>query len=266
MEVWVGHGQVDRYFRRPGLDVWVWSETSKAVDAGGGDLHLISSCASGRITRMLLADICGDGQLFEEVSADFRKLMRRNVNSLRHTRVVRQMSEQLDELAQRGGFASTLLGSYLSTTRTLHICNAGHPPPFVYRRLTGDWSTLKSPAPGAAAEKETLGTVHPLDYQQFATKLAPGDLVLSCSNALTECKSGTGSTLGQEGLLQRLRKLEVAQPQQLIKQLVNRLRQEHPANSQATEISLLLCCCSRTQVGWKNSLLAPFRVVCPWLR
>lgn len=76
MEVWGGSCASDDCFRRPGLDIWIQSQNVEFADAGGGDLHLLSSCASGRITRMLLADICGIGPLFSEIAGELRDLMK----------------------------------------------------------------------------------------------------------------------------------------------------------------------------------------------
>ena len=111
MEVWGGHGATNHHVTRPGLDVWIWSQSREVSDAGGGDLHLLSSCASGRITRLVFADVCGFGSLFADIAADLRELMKRNVNSLAQARFVRQMSCRLDEAAERGGFASTLVST-----------------------------------------------------------------------------------------------------------------------------------------------------------
>ncbi|MGE3780977.1 MAG: hypothetical protein AB7F89_27560, partial [Pirellulaceae bacterium] len=100
MEVCGGHGEGTRYYRRPGLDVWVLSRVRQDVEAGGGDLHLLSSCASGRITRMLMADICAFGPLFDGVASRLRRVLKRNVNTILQTRSVRQMSEELAAAAQ----------------------------------------------------------------------------------------------------------------------------------------------------------------------
>ena len=56
MEVFGGHGETSNQIKRPGLNVWVRSQPRQDTIAGGGDLYLISSCASGRITRMSHCD------------------------------------------------------------------------------------------------------------------------------------------------------------------------------------------------------------------
>jgi hypothetical protein len=58
MKVWGGNRATWSQFSVPGLDLWVHSEPFRSSD-GGGDVYYLSSCASGRITRILLADVSG---------------------------------------------------------------------------------------------------------------------------------------------------------------------------------------------------------------
>ena len=56
MEVWGGNHSADGAVTMSGLDAWIYSEPYRG-DAGGGDVYYVSSCATGRITRMLVADV-----------------------------------------------------------------------------------------------------------------------------------------------------------------------------------------------------------------
>ena len=59
MEVWGGNQATFAAFEKAGLDIWLYSRPF-GTDASGGDLYYLSSCASGRITRMLVADVASD--------------------------------------------------------------------------------------------------------------------------------------------------------------------------------------------------------------
>ena len=78
MEVWGGNHAIDRGFQTAGLTIWIYSRPFGQAE-GGGDVYYLSSCASGRITRMLLADVSGHGQSVAQFAAQLRDLMRRNV-------------------------------------------------------------------------------------------------------------------------------------------------------------------------------------------
>lgn len=261
MEVWGGSGATSTCLRRPGLDVWVRSQPQSKIESGGGDLHLLSSCASGRITRMLLADVCGFGSLFAEIAAELRDIMKKNVNSIQQARVVRRMSLRLDEASRRGGFASTMMSTYFAPTRSFTLCNAGHAPPLLFRAASGEWSILKQMRTDATSVDSPPGVVGPNEYQQFKLRLGVGDMVLSYSNVLTECRSLTGGIIGLVGLLKRVRRLDATRPQELITQLLTQVQSEHMENLTRSDTTVLLCRASEVGVRWQDNVLAPFRLL-----
>lgn len=261
LEVWGGNCPRNSYLRRPGLDVWVWSEPQSCAESGGGDLHLLSSCASGRITRMLLADVCGFGSLFSEISDELRDLIKRNVNTIQQASAVKDLSCRLDDASQRGGFASTLISTYFAPARSFALCNTGHPPPFLYRASADQWSILKETLGSGSNCDSSLGVVHPNAYQKFETKLGMGDMVLSYSNALTESRGADGSTLGVNGLLQRVRQLNGTRPSDIGPSLLSRIGDEHPENLRSDDATILLCKATSTPVAWRDNVLAPFRLL-----
>ena len=234
-------------------------------ERGGGDIHLLSSCASGRITRILMADVCGFGSMLSDIAGDLRELVKRNVNTIRQSGVVQQMSRQLAYASDRGCFASTLIGTFFAPTRSLTLCNAGHPPPLLYRATSGTWSALKREQPSMASfdRDESLGVVDPLEYQEFKTKLGLGDMVLSYSNVLTESRGPSGGTIGLEGLLDRVRLLDPDQPAQLTARLSASVLGEHAQNLAGHDATLLLCRATDRPVTWRDNILAPFRLFRP---
>jgi hypothetical protein len=262
MEVCGGHGETNRHYTRPGLDVWVWSRARHDTRAGGGELYLISSCASGRITRLLIADVCGCGPLFDDVAGRLREIMRVNINTVRQSRSVRQMSEQLATAAQQGGFASTLLSTYFAPTRSYSLCNAGHPPPLLYRRETDQWSLLKQkPKPNLVLSGDSnLGVVDPAEYQQLETTLAVGDMVLSFSNSLSEGHRRDGRTWGIDGLLDVVRQFDAAEPAAIPQALVDYLTDDNRTLAEE-DLTLILCQATESRVTWKDNLLAPLRLL-----
>lgn len=92
MEVWGGNRQVDRYLETPGLEAWIYSQPHQQAP-GGGDVYYISSCASGRITRILLADVSGHGVDASKLAVGLRELMRRNINIVKQSRFVTEMNQ-----------------------------------------------------------------------------------------------------------------------------------------------------------------------------
>jgi hypothetical protein len=56
MEIWGGNHAADAGVSTPGLDLWVCSRPHEHA-VSGRDVHYVSLCASGVITRFILADI-----------------------------------------------------------------------------------------------------------------------------------------------------------------------------------------------------------------
>ena len=72
----------DANYSMPGLAMQIYSRRADHCLEGGGEVHYVSSCASGRITRMMLADICGSEDTFRRLSCKMRDGLIRSINSI----------------------------------------------------------------------------------------------------------------------------------------------------------------------------------------
>ena len=138
MEVWGGSQGIARSVRLGGLDAWVYSKPYGGA-AFGGDIYYASSCAAGHINRMLLADVSGHGDAVAESAVALRKLMRRYVNFLDQSKLVRSLNRQFTAMSRQGRFATAIATTFFAPTRVLTVCNAGHPPPLLYTASNRRW-------------------------------------------------------------------------------------------------------------------------------
>src|SRR5436190_24089769 len=97
MEIWGGNEPADHSVSMPGLDAWVFSRPYEDAKAGG-DVYYVSACATGRITRLLLADVSGHGTKVAETAMGLRRLMQKYVNFIDQSAFVRSMNQQFGEL------------------------------------------------------------------------------------------------------------------------------------------------------------------------
>src|SRR5271170_509866 len=144
MEVWGGSEPTTRSVKLGGLDAWVYSKPFGGAGFGG-DVYYASSCATGRINRLLLADVSGHGDAVADSALALRKLMRRYVNFLDQTKLVRSINRQFAAMSRQGRFATAITTTFFAPTRVLTICNAGHPPPLLYTASNRSWSILEKP-------------------------------------------------------------------------------------------------------------------------
>jgi phosphoserine phosphatase RsbU/P len=204
LEVFGGNAPVDSSVSVVGLNAWVYCKPFEDAE-GGGDVYYVSSCATGRITRLLLADVSGHGNLVSDTATQLRSFMRRYVNYLDQTSLVRAVNARFSELSRDGSFATALVMTFFAPTGALTLCNAGHPPPMI--RRGGVWETLDSAIEGCV--NFPLGIVEAGDYQGFETDLSEADLILCYTDALPEARiGGTGAFLGYDGLCAILNQID----------------------------------------------------------
>ena len=218
MEVWGGNTRSDSGVIMPGLDAWIYSEPWQH-DTAGGDVHYRSSCASGQVVRMLVADVAGHGESVAKTAADLRALMRRYVNDHDQIRFVRSLNREFTAASSDGIFATAVAMTFDSPTNNLLICNAGHPPPLWYQSALKKWTYLVPDE--AASANVPWGIVDTVDYEQFAVRLRVGDLVLCYTDSLIETRDADGELIGQAGLLGLIRQLDNPEPAGLVPRIIS---------------------------------------------
>jgi sigma-B regulation protein RsbU (phosphoserine phosphatase) len=266
MEVWGGNQPADRGVVMPGLTAFVYSRP--VGGEAGGDVHYVSSCATGRITRMLVADVAGHGAQVAQSADHLRNLMRRYINYLDQSSFVRALNEKFGTLEREGRFATAISLTYWAPTRVMTLCNAGHPRPLFYDSRAGDWGALDAecaplagalaaygapdgvahgasapPAAPAALLQPTnlpLGVAHSIEYEQFYRRLDRHDLLLLYTDSAIEARSPAGDELGEAGLLDLVRSLDPTRPERLVGGVINGLRQHTRSDEPADDLTLLL--------------------------
>jgi sigma-B regulation protein RsbU (phosphoserine phosphatase) len=241
MEVWGGSQLTTRGVEMGGLDAWVYSKPFGEAQRGG-DVYYASSCATGRITRLLLADVAGHGNTVASTAANLRTLMRRFVNRLDQTEFVRLLNQQFAALSEAGTFATAVVATFFAPTQRLIVCNAGHPRPLLYQATNQEWTLLGSDPTNEeiTANNMPLGIIDVTEYEQFDVELKSGDCVLSYTDALIESRDADGEMLGEAGLLQIVRLLGDVEPRLLTKTLLREIRDRYPENLTEDDVTVLL--------------------------
>lgn len=239
MEVWGGSHLTEESVELGGLDAWIYSRPYGEAHAGG-DVYYVSSCATGRISRVLLADVAGHGQSAAGTAGELRGLMRRFVNHLDQKEFVRLLNKTFEALPRDSFFATAIVTTYFSPTRTLSVCNAGHPRPLLYRAAQHAWELVGSHGEAAPLTNMPLGILDITEYDQFDIQLEPGDYLLSYTDALIECAGEDGEMLREVGLRRMLQDLADVPPPQIIGALLAELGRRYPGKLGDDDVTLLL--------------------------
>ncbi len=238
MEVWGGNQHVDSGVVMAGLDAWVFSRPFGNSDSGG-DVYYVSSCATGRITRLLVADVSGHGGHVAATAASLRQLMRRYVNHLDQKQFVKSLNGKFVSLSDAGVFATAVVTTFFAPTNELSLCNAGHPPPLVYRANRKTWEYLSSADVEGANIPFGIDDVE--DYAQFSVRLRVNDLVLCYTDSLIEARQpGSTELLGQDGLLRIVQTIDPQQPESLTRNLLTAIDRELPGSLDADDVTVML--------------------------
>lgn len=244
MEVWGGNQAISSAVVMSGLTAWVFSRpyapgtgaradtpAGEAASIAGGDIHYVTSCATGRITRLVVADVAGHGQTVARASDALRRLMRAYSNYIDQSAFVERLNQRFAELAEQadddavqpGAFATAVVATYFAPTDELAISNAGHPRPMRYVAKDRRWSTIIAEAAGEGLSNLPLGIDTPTQYPTTLLTLEEGDLVLFYSDSLIEAHDSKGRMLGEQGLVQKLESLGRAAPDDVIPRLLEQI-------------------------------------------
>ncbi len=268
MEVWGGNTLTNNSVSMSGLDAWVYSKPFESSEVGG-DVYYVSSCATGRITRLLVADVAGHGAKVKETATVLRTLMRKFVNQLDQRNFVRSMNQQFVTLSDAGVFATAVVTTFFGPTNYLTLCNAGHPTPLLYRASDRKWSLLeRSESGGEGVSNIPLGIDDITEYEQVAVQLDVGDLVLCYSDSLIESHDATGEMLGEQGLLAIANEIDTTNAAEVTAKLLQAIGSRAVGNLENDDVTVLLFRPngSAPRAKLHDKLLAPFRVMGSLLR
>lgn len=256
MEVWGGNQAASTAVAMPGIDAWIYSQPHQNAQAGG-DVHYASSCATGALTRMMVADVAGHGIAVADIAKRLRKLMQRHVNQHTQTRFVRAMNQEFSGMTRMGIFATAIAFSYDAPLKTLQVCNAGHPPPLIYRQSSRCWSYLEPANKNSSASNFPLGIDDVADYEEFDAPIELGDLVLCYTDALPEAKLDEQNRLESQGLLDLASRVDISDPAQVIPRFIQAINAVGTIDDDLT-LLLFRPNGSRAHIPLGDKLMAPY--------
>jgi serine phosphatase RsbU (regulator of sigma subunit) len=200
MELWRGNSSVETTASSTGLEAWIFSQPYHG-ESSGGDVHYLSLCVGGIVTRILLADVSGHGIKVDTTSNILKNLLRRFMNAKKQDRLVEELNREFSGLEQSGRFATAVIATYLSHKNQLLLTNAGHPRPLLFRKSVGRWQYLVHENVDEQAGNLPLGINDSTRYEHAALPIDSGDMLLLYTDAFTEAGTDYEKLLGEQGLM-----------------------------------------------------------------
>ena len=209
-EVWGGNSVVESTVEVPGFIGYVHSRPLQPATAGG-DVYYLAVCSKGLLSRVVLADVAGHGQAVSATATTLRHLLRKHMNALDQSVLMREMNEAFrsNDDAQNVQYATAAVFGYFCKTGELVFTNAGHPEALWYHAAekTWDWLHDETPYRQATMEGVPIGLIPGTEYLQSAVRLGQGDLLVLYTDGISESTDENDNELGYDGLLRLARTL-----------------------------------------------------------
>lgn len=170
----------------PGLRGVLYSRPCSG--ASGGDIHYLSICGSGLLSRICLADVAGHGETIAAVGTAMHAHLLRSVDVIDERKVLTRFDARL-EAAGLQAMTTAVLLTYYSPSRRLTVAYAGHPPGWLYRARERTWGPLQMAEPPPRPHHFTdlpLGTGLSPAFTRHRFKVEPGDRLLLVTDGVIE--------------------------------------------------------------------------------
>jgi sigma-B regulation protein RsbU (phosphoserine phosphatase) len=265
MEILGGNLKTDKAYEAAGLDIYIHSNPYRASQVGGGDVYYVTSCASGRISRLLLADISGHGEEAASVAASLKVLLKKNITRISQSGFVQQMNREFLSVSPEDRFATAVVATYFEPQKRLALGMAGHPNPLLYRVAEKLWYKVDENLANEEPRFQNMpfGTADESVYPTRNFHVDSGDMFLLYSDAFIESINLESNMLGIDGVLDVLNDMESLAPDSIIPILLDKIGSMSASNLNEDDATLILGVFTDSKPGVRNSLAAPFRLLGP---
>ena len=193
----------------PGFDIAVSHKPSLEV---GGDYY--DFIALGPDTQLaVVADVEGKGVGSAMVMANLQATLHA---LLAHLHSLERLVESLNDmiLADTRGqkYMTMFVGLLDQPRRTLHYVNAGHVPPAVVR-ASGGFDYLREGG-------MVVGLFPNVHYDRGHVRLHPGDIVVACTDGITEAMDRQGEEFGMQRLVELIAKERALPAHDIVKSVL----------------------------------------------
>jgi len=197
-EIWGGNRAINGPIELPGVHGWVYSHPCEG--GRGGDIHYVSLCSSGLISRFCLADVAGHGEPVARVSGEIHRLLRRYMNNLDQRRVLSELNRRL-EAAELGTMTTAVALTYFPPMHRLSVSYAGHPPGWFFQHKTNRWTRLTAAdrPPSRAVLRDLPLAISPdVSFSRRTERVRQADRVLLVTDGVLEAPDPSGNLFGDE--------------------------------------------------------------------
>lgn len=215
----------------PGYQIAAYYAPARSV---GGDFYDFMRLSDTPMRLgIVIADVTDKGVPAALFMALSRTLLRATAMDGRQPAAVLERTNRLILADSRAGLFVTCFYAVLdTTTNELVYANGGHNYPLLYRVATDEIEVLR-------AQGIVLGIIPQPTFEQRATTLHTGDLVLFYTDGVTEAMNVERELFGEERLEAVLRQYHHCPPQEILEHILAAVREFAGDESQSDDMTMV---------------------------
>lgn len=199
-EVWGGIQENNLELMTSGIEASLYSS---AFDGGkGGDIYYLSVCDSDLLTRVVLADVMGHGEVVSNTSEWLCNSLRHRMNSTSGHDVLADLNSAAVEYGYKALTTAAVI-AYYRHRKEFFYTYAGHHPVLIRRSGETQWLPLEIPKTDRMANLP-LGITRGVEYDQETIQLYSGDNVFIYTDGVIESENSDAELFGHDRLLEVL--------------------------------------------------------------
>lgn len=218
-EIWGGNGKREQDIQFDGLKGFLLSRPYESAE--GGDLHFLSFCDQAALSKIVVADVSGHGDIVSRAALNIKTLLLDHINEVDNSKLLISINDSLNHRMQNGEFVTMVAATFHSRTKSFIYAYAGHPALFRYDGSAAEWRILASDANTGVP----LGIIGGTQYVQMETTLKRGDLLLFYTDGLLNVRKKSGGQITVEELLSLCQEVAHSslQPRRIVASLIDRI-------------------------------------------
>jgi sigma-B regulation protein RsbU (phosphoserine phosphatase) len=217
----------------PVLETAAFSRPAQIISGDYFDFFRFQDGAHG----LAIGDVAGHGVSASLHMASMQALLRTLIpaNVSPHE-VVGHVNQLMIHNVRFATFMALFLASFDPSNYTLTYCNAGHTPPLLYRGSKTNGRALLLGPTGAA-----IGLVEDVPFTAETVQLQSGDLLLMCTDGVTEAVNPSDEQFGLERLVQLVQTSGYTSARDLILEIRQALGDFTEGRAPADDITIVAC-------------------------
>jgi len=224
-EAWGGNKKIEQDIEIGDLRGFLLSRPYNASE--GGDLHFLSFCEEENISKIVIADVSGHGDIVSRAASAIKGLLQKYIDELDNSRLLESINRSVRRRLFNGKFVTMVAATYRGINKELIYAYAGHPTLLQYQKAERNWQVLHAPENGGMP----LGIIGNAGYFQIETRLNSGDLLLFYTDGLLNVKINSTIQISIEELLSFCRSLNAdrLRPREISESLIKQITRSSSA-------------------------------------